>query len=302
MPQGAGYVSPPSVPPLLVHAPDKQEIALLSNAVNLLLPFAEHGDGDGAFHAPGIEEFLGLPALFFEGTPFEINRIILVRLVAIAIMLVLFYLALRKAKRIPGRGQGVAEMALDFVQVQIVEQVLGEKLGRKYLPILASIFFAVIATNITGIIPGLNIAGTAIFGMPLVLGLVAYVTFIYAGFREVGGRKFLKNALLPSGVPWPVYIILTPVEFLNIFIVRPLSLALRLLLNMMVGHLLLVLCFAATHFFCFTADGWLSLFGVGTLLAGFIFTLVELLVAALQAYVFTLLTAVYIQQAVAEEH
>ena len=295
-------MSPPSVPPLLAHAPDKQEIALLSNAVNLLLPFAEHGDGDGEFHAPGLEEFLGLPALFFEGTPFEINRIILVRLFAVAVMLVLFYLALRKAKRVPGRGQSVAEMALDFVKVQIVDQVLGEKLGRRFLPLLTAMFFAILATNITGIIPGLNIAGTALIGMPLVLAGVAYVTFIYAGFKEVGPGKFFKNALLPSGVPWPIYIILTPVEFINIFIVRPVSLALRLLLNMMVGHLLLVLCFAATHFFFFTADGWFSLFGIGTLVAGFIFTLVELLVAALQAYIFTLLTSVYIQQSVAEEH
>jgi F-type H+-transporting ATPase subunit a len=299
---GAGFVSPPSVPPLLEHAPDNQEIALLSNAVNLLLPFAEHGDGDGVFHAPGIEEFLGLPALFFEGTPFEINRIILVRLFAIAVMMLLFYIALRKARRVPGRGQGIAEMALDFVQVQIVDQVLGEKLGRKYLPILAAIFFTVIATNITGIIPGLNIAGTALIGMPLVLGLVAYVTFIYAGFKQIGPGKFFKNSLIPAGVPLLVYIILTPVEFVNIFIVRPISLALRLLLNMMVGHLLLVLCFSATHFFFFTAGGWIGLFGVGTLLGGFVFTLVELAVAVLQAYIFTLLTSVYIQQSVAEEH
>ena len=272
------------------------------NAVNLLLPFAETGESDGAFHAPGIEEFLGLPALFFAGTPFEINRIILVRLIAVAIMLLLFFLAFRKAKRVPGRGQSIGEMAIDFVKVQIVDQVLGEKLGHKYLPLLASIFFVVIATNITGIIPGLNIAGTATIALPLLLGVVAYVTFIYAGFREVGPKTFFKNALVPSGVPVLVYLILTPVEFINIFIVRPVSLALRLLLNMMVGHLLLVLCFSATHFFFFTADGWFSLFGVGTLLGGFIFTLVELAVAVLQAYIFTLLTSVYIQQSVAEEH
>jgi F-type H+-transporting ATPase subunit a len=270
--------------------------------VPLLVRFATDGESDGEFHAPGIEEFLGLPALFFEGTPFEINRIILVRLIAIAIMLLLFYLGLRKASRVPGRGQSIAEMALDFVKVQIVDEILGEKLGRRFLPLLASIFFGVIAMNLTGLIPGLNIAGTALIGPPLVLGIVAYVTFIYAGIKEVGAGKFFKNSLLPSGVPWPIYILLTPVEFINIFIVRPLSLALRLLLNMMVGHLLLVLCFSATHFFFFTADGWFSLFGVGTLLGGFIFTLVELLVAVLQAYVFTLLTSVYIQQAVAEEH
>lgn len=217
-------------------------------------------------------------------------------------MLLLFWLALRRTRLVPGRGQATAELALDFVRVQIADQVLGEKLGHRFLPLLASIFFGVLAMNITGIVPGLNIAGTALVGMPLFLGLVAYVTFIVAGIREVGAGTFFRNALFPSGVPWPVYIILTPVEFLNVFIVRPLSLALRLLLNMMVGHLLLVLCFAATHFFFFTAQGWFSLFGVGTLAAGIIFTIVELAVAVLQAYIFTLLTAVYIQQATAKEH
>lgn len=278
-----------------------QEIELYTVALPFLTGAA--GDSaDGEFHAPGIGEFLGLPALFFEGTPFEINRIILVRLIAVAIMLLLFFLAFRKMRFVPTRGQGAAEMALDFVRVQIAEQILGERLARRFLPLLASMFFGILAMNLTGLIPGFNIAGTSLVGMPLLLGVIAYIAFIYAGIREVGAGRFFKNALLPSGVPWPVYIILTPVEFINIFIVRPLSLALRLLLNMMVGHLLLVLCFAATHFFFFTAEGWFSLFGLGTLLGGFIFTLVELLVAVLQAYVFTLLTTVYLQQAVADEH
>jgi F-type H+-transporting ATPase subunit a len=274
------------------------EIPLITIAPSLV-PLAT---GDSEFHAPGIGEFLGLPALFFEGTPFEINRIIMVRIIALLIMVILFAIAFRKPRLVPTRGQSIAEMALDFVRVQIADQLLGEKIGRKYLPLLTSLFFGILAMNITGIVPFGNIAGTSIIGMPLVLGLIAYVAFIYAGIREVGAGRFFKNQLFPSGVPWPVYIILTPVEFINIFIVRPLSLALRLLLNMMVGHLLLVLCFSATHFFFFTADGWFKLFGVGTLIGGIIFTLVELLVAVLQAYVFTLLTAVYIQQSVAEEH
>lgn len=282
--------------------PRIQEIALFATALSPLITLAAEGDHEEGFHAPGITEFLGLPALFFEGTPFEINRIILVRLFAVAVMLLLFYLGLRKMRRVPGHGQSIAEMALDFVRVQIVDQILGEKHGRRFLPLLASMFFGILAMNLTGMIPGLNIAGTSLIAMPLVLGVAAYIAFIYAGIKELGPGKFFKNQLLPSGIPWPVYIILTPVEFINIFIVRPVSLALRLLLNMMVGHLLLVLCFSATHFFFFTATGWISAFGIGTLAFGIIFTLVELLVAVLQAYVFTLLTAVYIQQSVSDEH
>ena len=257
---------------------------------------------DGEFHAPGIGEFLGLPALFFEGTAFEINRIILVRLLAIALMLFLFWFALRKPTRVPGRSQSIAELALGFVQVQIADQILGKDLGRRYLPLLAGLFFGILAMNITGVVPFMNISGTSIIAMPLLLGLVAYVVFIYAGIKALGPGKFFKNSLFPAGVPWPIYILLAPIEFINIFIVRPLSLALRLLLNMMVGHLLLVLCFSATSFFFFTAGGWVGLFGVGTLAFGFIFTFVEFAVYILQAYIFTLLTAVYVQQAVAEEH
>jgi F-type H+-transporting ATPase subunit a len=257
---------------------------------------------DGEFHAPGIGEFLGLPALFFEGTPFEINRIILVRLLAIAVMLLLFWIALRKSERVPGRSQSIAEIALGFVQVQIADQILGARLGRRYLPLLAGLFYGILAMNLTGVIPVLNISGTALFGMPLVLALVAYVVFIYAGIKEIGAGRFFKNSLFPAGVPWPIYILLAPIEFINIFLVRPVSLALRLLLNMMVGHLLLVLCFGATNFLFFTAGGWVGLLGLGTLAFGFIFSLVELAVFILQAYIFTLLTAVYVQQAVSEEH
>jgi F-type H+-transporting ATPase subunit a len=99
-----------------------------------------------------------------------------------------------------------------------------------------------------------------------------------------------------------VYIIVTPIELISTFIIRPVTLTLRLMMNMVVGHLLLVLFFAATQFFFFTAGGWWALLGVGSLAFGLAFTVFEILVAVLQAYVFTLLTAVYIQLAVAEEH
>ena len=99
-----------------------------------------------------------------------------------------------------------------------------------------------------------------------------------------------------------LYIIVTPLEFLSTFIIRPVTLTLRLLMNMIVGHLMLVLFFSATQFFLITLGGWWSALAAGSLAFGFAFTLFEILVAFLQAYVFTILTAVYIQLAVAEEH
>lgn len=275
----------------------KQEIALLANALNLLVPMSAD---DGEFHGPSIEEFFPGP-LLFEGTAFEINRIILVRFVAVAALILVFWLGTRRMRVVPGRFQSLVEMGLDLVRVNIADDLLGKKDGKRFLPLLTTIFFMVLFMNLTGVIPLLNIAGTSVIGVPLVLAIVAYVAFIYAGVKK-SPKNFFKNSLFPAGVPWPVYIIVTPIEFISTFVIRPVTLTLRLMMNMIVGHLLLVLFFAATQFFFFTAGGWWSLLGVGTLAFGFVFTLFELLVAVLQAYVFALLTAVYIQLAVAEEH
>ncbi|WP_251038794.1 F0F1 ATP synthase subunit A [Agromyces sp. ISL-38] len=255
---------------------------------------------DGEFHGPSILEFFP-GALLFEGTGFEINRIVLVRFVAVAALILVFWLGTRRMQVVPGRFQSLVEMGLDLVRVNIADDLLGKKDGRRFLPLLTTIFFMVLFMNLTGVIPFLNIAGTSVIGVPLVLAIVAYVTFIYAGIRK-NPKNFFKNSLFPSGVPWPVYIIVTPIEFISTFIIRPITLTLRLMMNMIVGHLLLVLFFAATQFFFFTAGGGWAALGVGSLAFGFVFTLFEILVAVLQAYVFALLTAVYIQLAVAEEH
>ena len=92
--------------------------------------------------------------------------------------------------------------------------------------------------------------GTSVIGLPLIMAVIAWIAFIYAGFRE-RGWTYLKNALFIPGVPWPLYILLTPLEILSTFIVRPVTLTLRLLMNMVAGHLLLALVWAASSFFLF---------------------------------------------------
>ncbi|MBG6107652.1 F-type H+-transporting ATPase subunit a [Frigoribacterium sp. CG_9.8] len=249
---------------------------------------------------PNIGEFFP-PVVLFAGTPFELNRIMLVRILVAVVIIVVFWLGTRRMSVVPGRGQSLIEMGLDFVRVGIAEDLLGKKDGKRFLPILTTFFFMIVAMNLTGTVPLLNIAGTSVIGVPLVLAGIAYVTWIYAGLRKHPG-KFLRNSLFPPGVPVGLYIIVTPIEILSTFIVRPVTHTLRLLMNMIVGHLLLVLFFLATSFFFFEAPGLFKLFGIGTLAFGFVFTLFELLVAVLQAYVFTILTAVYLQLALADEH
>ncbi|MBT1635701.1 F0F1 ATP synthase subunit A [Clavibacter tessellarius] len=264
-----------------------------------MITLAAEDSGEG-FHAPTIGEFFP-PIAFFEGTGFDLNRIMLIRLLVLAVLVVVFVLGTRKLTLVPGRAQNLMEMSVDFVRVNIAEDILGKKDGKRFLPILATIFFLVVGMNVTGIIPFLNIAGTSVIGLPMLLAVIAYITFIYAGIKD-RGVGFFKNSLFPAGAPWPIYILLTPIEFLSTFIIRPVALTLRLLMNMVAGHLLLVLCFSATWFFLFESQGALKFLGAGTLVLGFAFTLFELLVAVLQAYIFALLTAVYIQLAVAEEH
>lgn len=257
----------------------------------------------GGFHGPSIEEFFP-PALLFEGTPFELNRLMAIRILVVVVLVLIFWLGTRNLKVVPGRGQAALEAVVGFVRNGIIYNTLGERLGRRYEPLIMSMFFLVLGMNITGIIPGLQLAGTAAIGLPIILALTAWVMFISAGIREKGG-KFWKDALFPPGSPWYLYFLLTPLDFLSTFIVRPVTLALRLTMNMVAGHMLLVLCFSGTHFFFFTvlADGnLLGLLGFGSLAFGIVFTGFELFIAALQAYVFAILTAIYIQLSVAEEH
>ncbi|MEE6280646.1 F0F1 ATP synthase subunit A [Georgenia sp. MJ170] len=268
------------------------------SAVATLLPLAAGAstataEGEG-FHAPTLGEFFP-PAILFEGTVFEFNRIMLVRVIATLVLVTVFWLAARRAKLVPGRFQGAAEMALDVVRVQISEEVLGKESGRRATPVLTVIFFGVFAMNITGVIPGLNIAGSSVIGIPLLFALIAYVAFIAAGVRSQGVGGYLKASLFPPGVPKVLYIILTPIEFLSTFILRPATLTIRLLANMVAGHLLLVLAFGATHYLFLEASGAMKGLGVITLVGGVAFTFFEIFIAVLQAYVFTLLTAVYIQ-------
>jgi F-type H+-transporting ATPase subunit a len=265
-----------------------------------VFPLATDGEGSGEFHGPSINDFFP-PSILFEGTWFELNRIMLIRLLVVAILILLFWLGTRRMRVVPGRAQSLIELCLGFVRKSMVYDTLGEKDGKRFLPLLTTLFFLILAMNLTGVIPFLNIAGSSVIGFPLFLAAISYITFIYAGIKKHPGA-FFKNSLFPSGVPWALYLVVTPMEFISTFVLRPVTLALRLLMNMVAGHMLLVLCFSATQFFLLTAGGWWSLFSVGTFAFGLAFTLFEILVAVLQAYVFTLLTAVYIQLALAEEH
>ncbi|MBB3116364.1 F0F1 ATP synthase subunit A [Corynebacterium bovis] len=264
----------------------------------------------GEFHAPelGPEFFPGqtnpshLWFSDFAGGAFALDRLMLVRLLLVVVVMAFFVVAMRSPKLVPRGAQNVAEIAIDFVRVQIAEEILGKKEGRRFLPILAAIFFVVFAGNLPSVIPGLNIGPNARIGMPIVLAVVAYLAFIYAGVKRYGFGKYVKSSLVIPNIPGLLHILVVPIEFFSTFILRPVTLAIRLMANMLAGHIILVLLFSATNFFFWQMNGW-TLAAGGTLLFAVAFTLFELLVIFLQAYIFALLTAVYIELSLhADEH
>ncbi|MCF8590219.1 F0F1 ATP synthase subunit A [Gordonia liuliyuniae] len=231
------------------------------------------------------------------------DRIMLIRVVVAVLVSAGFFFAMRSPKIVPTGVQNVAESMLDWVRINIAEEILGKENGRRFLVIIASMFFATIFLNLTSIIPFLNISSNARIGMPLVMAAVAYITYCWVGIAKYGFFGFIKSSIVLPGVPLPVHFLLVPIEFVSTFILRPFTLTVRLMANMLSGHIMLVLFFSATQFFVVEKSGIWTLAGVGGIIAGIGFTFFELLVIGLQAYIFALLTAVYIDQSIhADSH
>lgn len=245
------------------------------------------------FHAPSLTDFFP-PAVLFEGTPFELDRLVLIRIVMTAVLIGLMFLAFRSPRLVPRGLQNVAEIGLLFVKEQICDEVLGKETGRRFFPLIATIFFTVLFLNVSGVIPFLNISSNGRVAMPLVLAVIAYIAFNYVGVKKYGFLTYMRSSIVVPNVPPALHVLLIPIEFISTFVLRPFTLTVRLMANMLAGHIMLVLFFSATQFFLFDAAAWMKVFSPFSLLAGFGFTLFELLVVFLQAYVFALLTAVYI--------
>lgn len=259
----------------------------------------------GEFHAPSLDhEFFPDPIWFADVANgwFTIDRLMFVRLLMALVLVIFFAVAMRSPKLVPSGLQNVAEYLLDFVRIHIAEDILGKKEGNRFLPILSTIFFVVLFCNLPSVIPFLNISPNARIGMPLVLALFGYIAFIYAGAKRYGFFKYVKSSVVIPNLPPVLHLLVVPLEFFSTFVLRPATLTLRLMTNMLAGHIILVLLFSATNFFFWQLNGWTALSAV-TLVAGIAFTLFEMLVIFLQAYIFALLSAVYIELALhADEH
>ena len=221
---------------------------------------------------------------------FYFTKPMLLALVSAVVVVVFFWFAFAKPKLVPRGAQNLGELGIIFVRDQILRPMMGKR-GDGFLPFLVSLFFFIWIMNLMEIIPVAQFPAASFFAFPVVLMLMVYVTYTYLGIKNQGLGGYFAN-MIPKGVPWPILIILAPVEILQYIIVRPFTLAVRLFANMFAGHILL-LVFTLATWYMFSATIGL-LFSATSFILTIVLTGFELLIQALQAYIFTILTAQYI--------
>jgi F-type H+-transporting ATPase subunit a len=245
------------------------------------------------FVVPPVNELFEFPALFLEGTPFAVNRTVIIMMFGV-LVIAAFMAFVFPGKVVPGKLQATAEGAVDFVKDSIAYQVMGEA-GRPFIPFLLTIFLFVWVNNLFEIVPLVNFPPTSRMALPAMLALVIYVVFIGVGLIKHGPRYFIDVAF-PPGVPKAIYILVTPIEIVSTFIVRPLTLAVRLFANMLAGHIILTIIFLTIHAFLFSGAG--TPIGLVALIASPLLIGFEAVVGLLQAYIMTILAAVYIDSSI----
>lgn len=251
-----------------------------------------------ALEFPPLSHIVNWPGFVGDGEVWEINKVVLVYGFAVVFTLLIFMLG-NKKQLVPTGAQNLAEISVEFIEQQLIEPTIGHTNRRWLAPFMTSLFFFIFFTNIFEVIPVIQMPASARIALPMLLALTSYVLYHGAGIKE-HKLKYITHTMFPPGVPWPLYILVVPIEFVSKFLVQPFSHTVRLFANLLAGHILLV------TFGVLTAGLWttkwyvvffpLPAFGV------IFFTAFEVMVSFLQAYVFTLLFGVYFGSAVSHEH
>jgi F-type H+-transporting ATPase subunit a len=270
-------------------------VSTTATASTLLASGCHLGSGCG-FPAPSLDDFYFTPIFSIGG--FHFTKPMLLGLICSAIICVFFYYAFRRPKLVPRGAQNVGELGYLFIRDQIARPMIG-KGGDSYVPFLFSLFFFIWVMNLMSIIPIAEFPVMSRIGFPASIVLMVYITYWYQAIKHQGFFGFLKN-IIPTGVPAAVMVILVPVEVLRVLVIQPFTLAIRLFANMFAGHMLLATFIAATWYLTSASIG--ALFAAGSLAMTVVLTAFEMLIQALQAYIFTILTAQYIGESYSAGH
>src|SRR6266540_5505420 len=228
---------------------------------------------------------------------FCFNFITLLLVLASVGMIVLFFFAFRRPRIVPGKFQLVMESAVEFVRGQIVMQMIGPE-GMPFLPFLATLFFFILLGNILEVTPGISFPLNSRIAFPMVMALISWIVYNTVGIRRHGLFGYLKLVMFPPGAPAFMYVLLAPIEFISVILVRPLTLSVRLFANMVAGHFLLAVFFLGSIALLSVPQTFV--FGVASSVLAIILVGFEIFVAGLQAFIFAVLTASYIGGAMAE--
>lgn len=255
------------------------------------------------FRAAGgpMEQFEILPIVPIRigGIDLSFTNSALWMLIGVAAIALFFFFATRRRALVPGRTQSVAEVLHEFIS-DLVRDTIGAE-GRKFFPYVFTLFIFILIANLFGLFP--SIPGlphelhtfTTTSHVIVTLGLaMTTITIVVAYGVWKHGWKFLK-LFAPSGLPLWLMFILVPIEIIS-FLSRPLSLAIRLFANMLAGHIILKL-FAGFVISLLGAGGVVMALSIAPFAGAVAVMLLEFLVAALQAYVFAILTCIYLSDA-----
>jgi F-type H+-transporting ATPase subunit a len=232
--------------------------------------------------------FLGhvhLPTLHFGTWALPITRHVVMMWIASAIVLLVAGLAARRRARVPGRVQSLVEIMVLFVRDELARKSIGPG-GDRYVPFLLTVFFFIMTCNYLGLLPYAATA-TSNISVTAALALLAFVMTQAAGIREHGIAGHAKN-LIPHGLPAWLLPIMIPVELLGLF-TKPFALCVRLFANMTAGHVIILSLFSIIFLLKSVLFGVFISVPFALFING-----IELLVAFLQAYIFTMLTALFI--------
>ncbi len=229
--------------------------------------------------------------------PLGINKIVLLMWVSALIAFLFMWSAGRNFKLVPSGVQNLGETFVEFIENQVIMQTMGKE-GLSFTPFLGTLFIYILICNTWGIIPGLQMPVNARIALPAFLAILVWFIYNVVGIKNNGFFGYFKSFMFPPGVPVFLYLLVTPIEFVSTIFVRPLSLAVRLFANMLAGHLILV-SFAVLTTALFEVFAPLAVLPGALLVA---LTGFEVLVIFLQAYIFTILAAVFIGGAMHPEH
>ncbi len=247
-------------------------------------------------HTLDFEPFFSIQLPHFElfGIDISITKYIFFMWIVALILFVTLYIVSKKYKNslIPRGISNVVEITVLFVRDEIVKPTIG-KGYEKFLPYLLTVFFFILLSNIFGLIP-YAVTVTGNIAVTAALAVISFVAIQFGGIRSHGMFKYFKG-LVPSGMPPWILIIIIPLEILGLF-TKPFALCIRLFANMIAGHVV-ILSLLGLIFILQTA----LVAPVSIAFAIFIY-LLELLVALIQAYIFTILTSLFIGMAVHQEH